>query len=239
LGWTLGGDLLRDCVLMVLCYGYIVSLILVSGVMGAHLNVSRKVSRKFLHAMIGNLPFVIPFFSLRIAPFLIAAPFIAVTYVASPYSPFVGLRNRLSRLSDLTEEGHHLGLILYAFSYTLLALLFPTSPWVIAAGVLPMAYGDSVAALVGERHGRTKYGFTSGKSLEGSLAMFAASLISLAVCMLFYSYLYGFTLAEKIVPALTVAVVVTVVECVSPKGFDNLTVPLLGALTFMLADGWF
>jgi len=68
--------------------------------------------------MIGNLPFVIPFFTMRAAPFLVAAPFIIVTFVASPYSPFATLRGRLSGLSDLTEEGHHLGLILYAISYT-------------------------------------------------------------------------------------------------------------------------
>ncbi len=231
------GDIFRDCLLMGLCYGYIVSLILVSGMMGALLNISRRTSRKFLHAMIGNLPFVIPFFKMKATPFLVAAPFIIVTFIASPYSPFATLRGRLSGLSDLTEEGHHLGLILYAISYTVLASFFPSKPWIIAAGILPMAYGDSVAALVGERHGRTRYGIVRDKSLEGSLAMFAASFVSLALSMFYYSYLYGFAVVEKMVPTIAVAVVVAVVECFSPKGFDNITVPLLGAFTFLLTDG--
>lgn len=234
----MGGELLRDLLLMGLCYAYIVSLILVSGAMGAFLNVSRKASRKFLHAMIGNLPFVIPFFTTSLVPFLVAAPFILVTFIASPYSPFGGVRGRLGGLSGLTEEGHRLGLILYAVSYTVLALLFPTKPWVIAAGVLPMAYGDSAAALVGERYGKTRYGFFSDKSLEGSLAMFAASLVSLSLSLFFFSSFYGFIVAEKIIPALIVAVVVALVELLSPKGVDNLTVPLLGALMFLLVDGW-
>jgi phytol kinase len=234
----MGGELLRDLLLMGLCYGYIVSLILVSGAMGALLNVSRKASRKFLHAMIGNLPFVIPLFTMSLAPFLVAAPFIVVTFIASPYSPFDGVRRRLGRLSDLTEEGHHIGLILYAISYTVLAFFFPSKPWVIAAGVLPMAYGDSAAALVGERYGKTRLGFVGDKSLEGSLAMFAASFVSLSLSLFFFSPIYGFAVAEKIIPALIVAVVVALVELLSPKGVDNLTVPLMGALTFLLADGW-
>jgi phytol kinase len=235
----LAGDIFRDCLLMGLCYGYIASLILVSGMMAGHLNISQRASRKFLHAMIGNLPFVIPFFTMRTAPFLVAAPFIFVTFIASPYSPFDTLRGKLSGLSEITEEGHYLGLILYAISYTALASLFPSRPWIIAAGILPMAYGDSAAALVGERVGKTRYGFVRDKSLEGSIAMFVASFLSLTVSLFYFSYLYGFAAFEKMVPALAVAVVVAVVECLSPKGFDNITVPLLGAVSFLLADGWF
>jgi dolichol kinase len=187
--------------------------------------------------MIGNLPFVIPFFEWGLAPFLVAAPFIAVTFVASPYSPFQDLRGRLRGLSDLTEEGHDLGLILYAISFSLLALLFAPKPIVIAAGVLPMAYGDSAAALVGERYGRRQR-MLGGKSMAGSLAMFSVSFLSIAVSLVYFSFFYPFRASEKLVHAAAVAVVVTLVECLSPKGFDNITVPLLGAVTFLIVDGW-
>jgi dolichol kinase len=203
--------------------------------LGRHPKIFRRTSRKFLHAMIGNLLFVIPFFTWDLAPFLVAAPFIAVTFLASPYSPFQGLRDRLGELSDLTEEGHHSGLILFSVSFSILALLLASKPYAIAAGILPMAYGDSAAALVGERYGRRRYGLVSGKSLEGSLAMFTASLLSLAVSMVFFS---SFSVAEKMVPALVVVVIATFVEYFSPRGFDNMTVPLLGAATFLLVDGW-
>ena len=227
-----------DVSLMALCYGYVILMIFVSDRLGEHPNISRKASRKFLHAMIGNLIFVIPFFSWGFAPFLVAAPFIAVTFLASPYSPFQDLRDRLGGLSSLTEEGHHAGLILYSVSFSILALLLASKPYAMAAGILPMAYGDSAAALVGERYGRRRHGLVSGKSLEGSLGMFAASLLSLAVSMVFFSSLYSFSVAEKMVPALVVVVIATFVEYFSPRGFDNLTVPLLGAATFLLVDGW-
>jgi phytol kinase len=225
----------RDILLMLLCYGYVLAMILVSDRLEGVLNISRRSSRKFLHAMIGNLPLVIPFFGWPLAPALVAAPFILVTFTASPYSPSPALREKLRGLSDLTEEGHSLGLILYSISYTLLAALFPTKPYIIAAGVLPMAYGDSAAALVGQRYGRRT--LVNGKTLEGTLAMFAASLITLGLSLAYFSALYPFTLSEKIIPMLAATAVVAVAEVLSPKGFDNIAVPLLGALTFLVASG--
>ena len=80
-------EVFANIVLMLLCYAYVLLLILVSGKMDKHLPISKKTSRKFLHIMIGNLPFVIPFFTSAFFPALIAAPFILVTFLASPYSP--------------------------------------------------------------------------------------------------------------------------------------------------------
>ncbi|MDI6905401.1 MAG: hypothetical protein QMD13_07975 [Candidatus Bathyarchaeia archaeon] len=54
-------------------------------------------------------------------------------------------------------------------------MFFASKPCVVAAGILPMAYGDSAASMVGERYGRRKYEFVADKSLEGSAALFFAS----------------------------------------------------------------
>jgi len=113
-----GGEVCSNVLLMILCYVYILFIIFVSSKMDRLLHVSRKASRKFLHMMIGNLPFVIPFFTSNIYPVLVAAPFILVTFFASPYSPFKNISKRLKGLADITEEGHHLGLVFYAVSYT-------------------------------------------------------------------------------------------------------------------------
>jgi phytol kinase len=222
---------------MVLCYVYILSIIFVSGKMDKFLNISQKASRKFLHAMIGNLPFIIPFFTANIYPVLVAAPFILVTFFASPHSPVDNISKRLKGLADITEEGHHLGLVFYAISYTFLALFFASKPYVIAAGILPMAYGDSLAAIVGERYGRRRYKLVADKSLEGSAAMFFASFLSLTISLIFFSALYQFSVFERIYPALAAAIVATLVESVSPMGFDNLTVPAFSALAFLLLNG--
>jgi len=235
---TLVGEILPDLMLMAACYGYVLAMILVSERLQSLIGASRGASRKFLHAMIGNLPLVIPFFRWTLAPFIVAAPFIAVTFLASPASPLTTIRDSLDRLTNLTEEGHPFGLVFYAVSYSLLALIFPSKPYVIAAGVLPMAYGDSAAYLVGERYGRHRYMLVHEKSLEGSLAMFTASFLSLTANLVYFSAIYGLQATEQLVLALAVSLVVAVVESISPRGLDNLTVPFLGAATYLYMAGW-
>lgn len=228
-------DFLWNILLMVACYVYIGFVIAVSERLDVFFQVSRKASRKFLHIMIGNLPFVIPFFTSNIYPTLVAAPFIIVTFLASPYSPFK-LNDKIKGLADITEKGHHLGLVFYAISYTVLAFLFASKPYIISAGIMPMAYGDAFASIVGERYGKRKYELLTNKSLEGSVAMFFFSFSSLAISLTFFSTLYPFSLFDKILTVAVVALVATVVEGLSPMGFDNLTVPAFSVLTFVLLD---
>lgn len=232
-------EILRDTALILLCYAYTLLIILSSNNVQRLFHISVKTSRKFVHMMIGNLPLVIPFFTSNIAPVLVAAPFVLVTLCVSPYSPFPFIAKKLSGLAGITEEGHKLGLVFYAVSYTVLALVFASRPYVIAAGVMPMAYGDAVASIVGERFGKTRPRHFSKKSLEGSLAMFLASFLSLSFCLIFFSFLYSFILFDAILAALVAATVASLVEFVSPSGSDNLTVPLSGVITFVALLGGF
>ena len=230
-------DLWANLPVMLACYGYVAGLILAAGRLNRNPSVPRGAGRKFLHAMIGNLPLAMPFFTDSLFPFLVAAPFIAVTFLVSPYSPWPGFAERMRGLSDITGEGHGTGLVLYAVSYSALALLYGSRPYVVAAGVLPMAYGDSAAALVGTRYGRHRFRVYEYKSLEGCLGMFTGSLLSLLAGMAYFSRVYGFSLQSQVLPALAVAAVATLAEAVSPRGLDNLTVPALGALTFIAVGG--
>ena len=224
-----------NVLLMILSYGYVILIVVVAGKLPAVLHVSEKTSRRFLHAMIGNLPFVIPLFTSNIYPVLVAAPFILVTFLASPYSPIKNAR--FEGLANITEEGHSLGLVFYAISYTLLALFFASEAYIIAAGILPMAYGDSAGSLVGERYGRRAHRLVGRKTLEGSLAVFSASLVSLTIGLLFFSRFYPLQLLNVIVATIATVCVATLAESISPRGVDNLTVPILGALTFFLVLG--
>ena len=187
--------------------------------------------------MIGNLPFVVPFFTSHIYPFLVAAPFILLTFLSTPYSKVAIIRTKLGGLADMTEEGHPLGLVFYEVSYTFLAYFFSSRSYVIAAGILPMAYGDSAAAIIGEKYGRRRYKLVSDKSVEGSIAMFLTSFVVFTLGLLCFSVLYSFSVSESIVGAFAVATVATLVESVSPMGFDNLTVPAVSVVAFLLATG--
>ncbi|MCW3980586.1 MAG: SEC59/DGK1/VTE5 family protein [Candidatus Bathyarchaeota archaeon] len=224
---------------MIFCYVYIVLIVIISNRIWRASLVSRKSSRKFLHAMIGNLPFIIPFFSANFYPVIVAAPFILITILASPRFPYPRIRSKLKGLAEISREGHPLGLVFYAISYTILAFLFGSQPYIVAAGVLPMAYGDSGAAIIGERYGRRKFKLFSEKSLEGSAAMFLISFSTLTVSLLIFSSIHSFSVSGKIPSIITVCILATLVESLSPEGFDNLTVPLSSAVIFLLTAGEF
>jgi phytol kinase len=235
----LNDEVLPNVALMAICYAYILFVIFVSTRLPRLIGASQKTSRKFLHIMIGNLPLIMPFFTANIYPVLVAAPFILVTFLASPYSPSEKAKKGLKGLTQVSEEGHQLGLVFYAISYTLLAFLFASKTYIIAAGILPMAYGDSAASIIGEKYGKRRYHLTADKSLEGSAAMLIGSLLSFGASLILFSILYSFSLLSKILLVFITSIVVTAVEALSPMGFDNLTVPILGSLTFALLNGGF
>lgn len=197
-----------------------------------------------MHVMIGNLSFIIPFFTYNRFPlnfpFFVAAPFITLTSLVSPYSPYKGVAGRFRELVEITEEGHHLGLFLYAISYTPLALFFASKPPVIAVGALPMAYGDAVASAVGEGWGKRRYKILSRKSLEGSAAMslvtFTSLMISTAYSSMFNTKL---SITNQTLAHLIAALVASIVEGFSPSRFDNLTIPLSTVPVYLRLSGGF
>jgi dolichol kinase len=233
-------EFLANLALLVICYAYVLLVIAASGRLDSF-GVSRKSARKFLHMMIGNLPLLIPFFTFNSFPmnfpFFVAAPFVLVTFLATPYLPMKDLGKKLRGLSGITEQGHQLGLVFYAVSYSILALLFAAKPYIIAAGILPMAYGDASASVVGERYGRRRYHILADKSLVGSAVMLLVSFLSISLSLLFFHIFYSFALPGLLMAAMGAAFVATAAEGLTPLGFDNVTVPLLGALAFLLLSG--
>jgi phytol kinase len=231
-------ELLANVGLLGLCYLYIVAMIVISIKLGDKLLVS--IRRKFLHILIGNFVFIIPFFTLTSFPlnfpFFVASPFVLVTFLATPLSP-INLKKKINGLTDITTGGHGYGLFFYAISYTTLALLFSAKPYVLIAGILPMAFGDAAASLVGQKVGRHKLRIVKNKSLEGSAAMFLVTLASVTLTLLVFSYLFPFNIQWLLVSCFVVSVMATVLEAVTPKGLDNLTVPIISAVLFLLMVG--
>jgi len=220
------------------CYLYVAAIILITGKIKDR--IPSNLSRKFLHIMIGNFIFIIPFFTLRTFPlcfpFFVASPFIVVTFLFSPLSS-VDLSGKFSGLAKVTGGGHKYGLVFYAISYSALALFFSANSYIIAAGILPMAYGDAAASLAGQKFGLHKYNIFGTKSFEGSIAMFAICIAGLLALFPFFSCLYPLSSYNWILASLGTAAVATACEALTPHGFDNLTVPLFSAVVFLLLIG--
>ncbi len=200
-----------------------------------------KVHRKFVHIMIGNIVFIWWVFdSNYVMAFLAAAPFIPLLLLASPYSHFNKLKG--SFLGRTTEESHDLGLVYYAISWTILAFFFFDLRLIASVAIVAMAYGDGMGGLIGKRFGKTR--IFGKKTLEGTLAVFLATLVASIVVILFYQWLDVAGLLPSGLPlvglgtvlvySLIVAAFVATVELLTPGAYDNLVIPLGTALLLYL-----
>ncbi|MEM3179527.1 MAG: SEC59/DGK1/VTE5 family protein [Archaeoglobaceae archaeon] len=208
---------MNDLIPLLAVYFYVGFLVLIS----ERAIKNELIGRKFLHIMVGNIAFLLPFFESReVMTFLAAFPFVILTFFMSPYSPI-----RIQ--SKTTLSGHALGLFYYSIAWTILAFFLFERCDAISMGIVAMSYGDGFASLIGTKYGKRKFSiFGATKSLEGSLAMFLASVAMFAVIQLYYG-------AEMSILILLLALIATIIEAITPKGLDNLSVSIAIALLYV------
>ncbi len=179
-----------------------------------------SISRKVLHIMVGNVAFLLPIFQTReVMVFLAAGPFIIFTFLMSPHTPIKSIRGKTS------AAGHSMGLVYYSITWTVLAYVFFDNMVVIAIGILAMSYGDGFASIIGSKFGKRKYNFFGDeKSYIGSFSMFVFTLITMIVAVLFYEISLTF---QHFMFLSLIALVGAVIEGITPRGFDNLSVPFV------------
>ena len=179
-----------------------------------------SISRKVLHIMVGNVAFLLPIFQTReVMVFLAAGPFIIFTFLMSPHTPIKTIRGKTS------AAGHSMGLVYYSITWTVLAYVFFDNMVVIAIGILAMSYGDGFASIIGSKFGKRKFNiFGDEKSYIGSFSMFVFTLITMIVAVLFYEISLTF---QHFMFLSLIALVGAVIEGITPRGFDNLSVPFV------------
>lgn len=209
----------------------------------------RAVGRKILHIAMGNIVFILAFFDNWFAEVLIAGSALLfsllitqrmqlyflnkLTVVPGEESFFrKAYRKVIKKLSliSASDAGNEWGLVYYCLMFTVLAGLFARNPVVVAVGMLPLAYGDGLGAVIGRKFGRHPYRVIDKKSIEGSLAVFAGTALSLVVGMAYY----GVPLQDAAWMSAAIGLVIMVVEGVTPKGLDNLAIPLSAVVLFLL-----
>lgn len=178
---------------------------------------SPEISRKIVHIGAGQV--------ILLAWWLMVPAWLGI--VASiVFSAVALLSYRLPLLPGINGIGRKsLGTVFYAISIGCSMVWFwPLyQPQYAVIGILIMAWGDGLAALVGQRFGTHPYQiWGEKKSWEGSLTMF---LVSCGVSVAVLLAVQGPMLATWIVAAIT-AVVATGLESISKYGIDNLSVPL-------------
>lgn len=205
-------------------YGYVASVILVARLLRTKMRNPRKV----VHIMTGGIVFFWWLFDTRWVMSLLAAfPFVPILLLFTPISPVAKLRN--SSLGSISSEGHPYGLVMYAISWTIIAWFLFDDLFAASVAIASMSFGDGMGELIGSRFGKIVY--LPSRSLEGSLAVFLATFVSVVVLGWFYFDVLGYpTTFQPIMMlmfALGIGLLVFCLEAITPGTIDNLVLPLL------------
>jgi len=187
---------------------------------------SVEFTRKFIHIAVGMWAFgTVLLFEHRTFAIIPPLAFVAINALSYWRGMFKAME---------TGEKGQLGTIYFPISFAVLIWLLWERPHLLVASLMPMTWGDALAAVVGQRIGQRRYTVAgSTRSLEGSVVLFLISWAATLVPLMLLA-------PEPLDPAATAgAAAVTalgavVVEAISPWGIDNLTVPAVSALALVL-----
>lgn len=174
-----------------------------------------ELSRKFVHITVGTFAAFWPYYLSWNEILFLSVAFLVVVSA----SQYIGLFKAIHSVERPTW-----GEACFAVSVGILAAV-AGEPLVYTVALLHMSLSDGLAALVGMRYGRgnTYKVFGHTKSLAGSAAFFASSLLILG------AYALLAPTAPPLLVLVGLAAVATVLENVAVRGLDNLAVPLMVA----------
>lgn len=205
---------------------YIFTILGLAALVAKYSQGASETSRKLVHILVGNWVFLTPLFHDLWAVILIPFSFILINSLSLKY--------KLIKAMERNDDS--LGTVYYAISLFILSgagfiLGWRTLPYI---GILTMAYGDGLAAVVGQKWGHRKpFSFAPNKTLAGSMTVFFASLVVSAAALYIFredARQTQFTIPLILFVSFLTATVSTFIELVGHKGCDNLTLPVGSAL---------
>jgi phytol kinase len=213
-----------DWLALIISYVYVFAMIGVGEGLRKWQGYSTEFTRKLIHISVGLWAFgTVLLFQHWYFAIIPPLSFVLLNYIS--------YREEIFKSVETGEKGN-LGTVYFPISFTVIICLFWERPNLLVASLMPMTWGDALAAILGRRYGQRKYsvlGFT--RSVEGSLTMFLFSWLSTFLALLLLPPL-GWQ--ASLLYSLAVAIFATLVEALSPWHIDNLTVPLLSAALLYL-----
>ncbi|EFA73315.1 phosphatidate cytidylyltransferase [Cylindrospermopsis raciborskii CENA303] len=201
--------------------GWVFLIILIAWLVSRFTPAQPEIIRKIVHIGTGNVILLAWWFHIPAYVGISAAILAGLISIMSYFVPILPGINSVGR--------HSLGTFFYAVSIGILVGYFwyLHKPEYAALGILIMAWGDGLAALIGQRFGKHKYYlFGVNKSWEGSLTM---TVVSYLVSVIILLAARGSSWQIWLVSAL-VSILAALLESVSFWGIDNLTVPIGSAI---------
>ncbi len=182
-----------------------------------------ETSRKLFHLSGGLTTLALPWMFADVWPVLLLTAITVPSLLALKH-----VRRLRDGLGDVLYgvTRPSLGEVYFPLSACLLFVLAHDQPLLYLVPLLLLTLADPAAAIVGSRFGVLHYVTRDGqKSLEGSLAFFAVSFVCTAGALLLAAPTTDVTTPGV---ALTLALLLTLVEAISWRGLDNLLIPVTG-----------
>jgi phytol kinase len=199
---------------------YVGAIVLTAELLHRYTDTQPEQVRKVVHIGTGNVIIIAWLLQLPAWVGIISGLLAGIVTLVSYRLPILPGVNSVGRKS--------LGTFFYAVSIGILTAIFWNLelPYYGVIGILIMAWGDGLAAIVGQRFGKHPYTiFGNLKSWEGTSTMLVVSYAIVAIVLLSVQGNIWQTWAVGI----PVAIAATAVESIAQWGLDNLSVPLIGA----------
>lgn len=181
-------------------------------------------TRKFIHIAVGMWAYgTVLLFKSRGWAIIPPLAFVAINALSHWRGTFKAME---------TGEKWKLGTVYFPLAFAAIIWLLWERPELLIASLMPMTWGDALAAVAGRRIGKHRYTIVGNtRSLEGSAVMFLAGWAMTFAPLALTGYI---PLGIAAGVAAATALAATIVEAVSPWGIDNLTVPAVSAVVLVL-----
>lgn len=216
----------QDWIALIISFVYVFAMIGIAEGFRKWRGYSVDFTRKFIHIAVGMWAFgTVWLFESRTYAIIPPLAFIFI----NAYSYWQGTFQAME-----TGEKGKLGTVYFPLSFVLIVWFLWDQPQLLVASLMPMTWGDAIAAIIGQRVGRRKYSVVgSTRSFEGSLTMFLVSWVATLIPLLLLPSDPLDILTAAGVAAATAAGA-AVVEAISPWGIDNLAVPATSVVILLL-----
>jgi phytol kinase len=199
---------------------YVGAIVLTAELLHRYTDTNPEYVRKVVHIGTGNVILLAWLLQLPAWVGITSAILAAIVTLISYSLPILPGVNSVGRKS--------LGTFFYAVSIGVVTAVFwhLKLPQYGVIGILIMAWGDGLAAIIGQKFGKHPYTiFGNTKSWEGTFTML---IVSYAIVSIVLFSVEG-NIWQIWVVGIPVAIAATAIESIAQWGLDNLTVPLTSA----------
>lgn len=187
--------------------------------------IGKEASRKFIHIMLGNWWLIAMYFFNNVW----FAAFVPLTFVIINYISYKKDIIKVMEREENKKDG--LGTVYYACSLLILVIItfgVLNKPILGLVPIFVMAFGDGLAAIFGKLIKSKKYKvYDTEKSIAGSLTMFIVSFIIITIYLIYINSPFWY------LKGIIISLIITVLEAISIKGTDNITVPIATLIMLM------